>query len=223
MNNISLSKGMRIISRRELKSFFLSPIAYFVIGVFVLVASLFFFLQYAFKDSRAELTALFRLFPLMLAFAIPAITMRVFAEERKSGTFETLMTLPLRVDSIVLGKLIAVFLFSAVMILPTLFFPLTLSALGRFDFWPLFGGYLGTLMIAFSFSAIGIFASSLTENQIVAFIISLLINLFLALLHYFLNIFSGKVVEFFQYLTINYHISSISQGLFDLRNIIYFA
>jgi ABC-2 type transport system permease protein len=222
MNNVSAFRETLIICKREMKSFFVSPIAYIVIALFVLAAAIFFIPTF-FVNDRAELTRLFALFPWFLSFAIPAVTMRVFAEEKRAGTFETLITMPLRTESIVTGKVLAVFLFSATMIAPTLLFPLSLSIVGKFDFGPLFGGYIGTLMLAAALSSIGVFASSVTKNQIVAFMIALAINLFLTLMHLFLVFLPSGIVGFLQFLSFNHHFSFISKGLFDIRNFTYFA
>ncbi|MBN1647089.1 MAG: ABC transporter permease [Spirochaetales bacterium] len=222
MNKQSTARETFIICKRELKSFFVSPIAYIVIAVFVLASAIFFIPTFFFND-RAELNRLFAFFPLFLSFTIPAITMRVFAEEKRSGTFETLITMPLKTVSIVTGKILAVFLFSAVMVTPTLLFPLSLSIVGKFDLGPMMGGYIGTLLLAAAFSSIGVFSSSISKNQIVAFIVALAINLFLSLLHIFLVFLPSSVVGFLQFLSIDHHFGFISKGLFDIRNLTYFA
>ena len=221
MNSISVGKEIGIITKRELKSFFVSPIAYIVIGIFLLVSGVIFFPSF-FAVGLAEMRGLFAMFPLYLSFTIPAIAMRVFAEEKRSGTYEVMLTMPLRSGAIVGGKILAVFISSAAMVAVTIIYPLSIAPLGHFDFGPLAGGYLGTFLLALSFSAIGVFASSLTKNQIVAFMVALLINLFLSLLHYFLIFISSTAVDLFQYLSVDYHFSFISKGLIDSRSLIYF-
>ncbi len=233
MKEFSVGREMMIIAKRELKSYFVSPIAYIVLGIFIVFNAIFFFSTFFIYD-RAEISTLFirtvsifgavdiPIMALFLSLAVPAITMRVFAEEKKTGTFETLITMPLRTFSIVAGKILAVFIFSAIMIGSTLFFPVTLSAVGKFDIGPILGGYLGTLLLALAFSAIGVFTSASTKNQIVAFVIALIINVFLCLVHLFFIFLPAKVIDLFQYISVYYHFDMIAKGLFDLRNLVYF-
>lgn len=233
MKKLSTGREMMIIARRELKSYFVSPVAYIVLGIFVVFNAIFFFSTFFIYD-RAEISSLFirtvsifgvvriPIMALFLSLAVPAITMRVFAEEKKSGTFEILITIPLRTFSIVSGKILAVFVFTAVMIASTLFFPISLSAVAKFDIGPILGGYLGTFLLALAFSAIGVFTSASTKNQIVAFVIALIINVFLCLIHLFFIFLPASIIDLFQYISIYYHFDMISKGLFDIRNLIYF-
>jgi ABC-2 type transport system permease protein len=164
----------------------------------------------------------FALLPLILAFTIPAITMRIFAEEYRSGSFEILATLPLNKWEIILGKFLAAHLLSVLMMVPTLIYAITISTLGSLDWWPVVGGYVGAFLLSGTFTAIGLFASSLTHNQIIAFIISLSISFFLTVIENMLFLIPRFLVGFFQYIGTGYHFSSISKGVIDSRDIIYF-
>src|SRR5689334_1328349 len=161
------------IARKEFAGYFNSPIAYIVIILYLVVTSVFFFyLQGFFEQGQAWLRPFFGLLPWTLVFFIPPITMRLFAEEKKLGTIEVLMTLPVRDHEAVLGKFLGSFGFVAVMLGLTLSLPLTLAWLGRPDWGPVAGGYVGAFLLAAAYVAVGLFVSSCTENQIVAFIVS---------------------------------------------------
>ena len=161
------------IARKEFAAYFNSPIAYIVIVLFLVVTSvLFFFPQGFFVIGQASLRAFFSLLPWTLVFFIPPITMRLFAEEKKLGTIEVLMTLPVRDHEAVLGKFLGAYGFVLAMLAFTLSLPLTVAWLGDPDPGPILGGYVGALLLAASYVAIGLFVSSLTENQIIAFIVS---------------------------------------------------
>ena len=160
------------ILKREFKSYFLSPIAYIVISLFLIVTGWFFFSVF-FIAGRADLRDFFSMLPLVLSFAIPAITMRCFAEELRSGSFEILLTLPVTQLEILLGKYVAALGFVVLMLVPTLSYAIFISLLGELDWGPVLGGYIGSVLLAGSYCAVGLLASSLTKNQIIAFIIGL--------------------------------------------------
>lgn len=155
---------------KELKSFFNSPVAYVILTLFLLIAG-WFFASGLFLINQADLRDLFStVVPLAYLFFIPAITMRVLAEEKKTGTLELLVTLPVRDSEIVLGKYFAALLLLASALFLTFAYPLTLAMLGDPDGGAILGGYLGLLLMGGSYMAIGVFTSGLTQNQIVAFI-----------------------------------------------------
>ena len=189
--------------------------------IFLVITGWFVFSTF-FLAGRADMRDFFGLLPLILAFTIPAITMRVFAEEYRSGSFEILATLPLKKGEIVLGKFFAAHILSVIMIAPTVIYAISISTVGSLDWGPVFGGYLGAILLSGAFTAIGIFASSLTHNQIVAFIISVSISFFLTVINNMLILIPGFLVDFFQYLGTSYHFSSIAKGVIDSRDIIYF-
>ena len=210
-----------IIFKRELKAYFTSPIAYIVTGLFLLASGFLFFNTF-FLNNRAELRQFFGLLPIVLSFFIPALTMRMLAEEKRSGSYETLLTLPVTEVEIVTGKFLAAFVAGSAMLLPTLFYVVTCMIFGKPDAGPLIGGYLGALFLIASFSAIGLFASSLTKNQIIAFFIAFAICIVFTLISSFLIFMPAIVVSFFEFFSAYSHFESISRGIIDARDLIYF-
>jgi ABC-2 type transport system permease protein len=209
------------IFRRELRSYFNSPVAYVVIVVFLAIVG-WFFSSNLFLMNVASMRVVFELVPLVFLFFIPAITMRLLAEERKSGTLELLTTRPVRDVEIVLGKFLAAWALVAISLLPTLLYVAVLAALGPLDLGPVLSGYLGLLLMAAAYIGIGLLASSLTENQIVAFIVGFLIVLALFLLNKVLIYVPEGLASTFEFLGIDYHFSNIARGVIDTRNLVYF-
>lgn len=220
------------IFQKELNTFFSSLIGYIVIGVFLTFLGL---MMFVFTDTSllnyqyATLDQLFSLAPLIFMFLIPAITMRSFSEEHQTGTIELLVTRPLRDVAIVLGKYFACLLLVVFALLPTLLYVYTVYALGNpvgnIDLGAVAGSYIGLFFLAAGFVAIGIFASSVSNNQIVAFILAT----FLCFLFYWgffffskFPIFVGRVDDVVQMIGMDYHYNSISRGVLDSRDIIYF-
>ncbi|MFA6009401.1 MAG: ABC transporter permease subunit [Desulfobacteraceae bacterium] len=210
------------IFKKELKDYFTSPIAYIVITIFLLVTGWFFFMTF-FLNNQANLRNYYGLLPFTFAFVIPAITMRLFSEEMSIGSYEILLTMPVTFSDIILGKFLAGTAFVAAMLLPTLSYPITISFVGQLDLGPVIGGYTGAVLLGASYTAIGLFASSLTRNQIVAFIIGLLICFFLTLIDKMLLFFPGSIVKVIGYIGADYHFQNISKGIVDTRDILYFA
>lgn len=210
------------IFKKELKDYFTSPIAYIVITIFLLVTGWFFFMTF-FLNNQASLRNYYGLLPFTFAFVIPAITMRLFSEEMSIGSYEILLTMPVTFSDIILGKFLAGTAFVAAMLLPTLSYPITISFVGQLDLGPVIGGYTGAVLLGASYTAIGLFASSLTRNQIVAFIIGLLICFFLTLIDKMLLFFPGSIVKVIGYIGADYHFQNISKGIVDSRDILYFA
>jgi ABC-2 type transport system permease protein len=210
------------IFRREMRSFFVSPIAYIVIAIFLLVTGWFFFSTF-FLYNQASLRSFFGLLPLTFAFVIPALTMRLFAEELNIGSYETLLTLPVSFTDIIVGKFLASVGFVAALLLPTLAYPITVAAMGQVDWGPVIGGYCGALLLGAAFSALGLFASSLTRNQIVAFIVGVAICFALALIDKMLFFFPRTVISMLAYLGADFHFQNIAKGIIDTRDILYFA
>src|SRR5574344_301032 len=167
---VKVQKTWVVIMKRELVSYFTSPIAYIVCGLFLIFSGCFFFATF-FLAKRAELRNFFELLPMTFSFFIPALTMRVFSEEKRSGSIETLITLPVTSIDVVTGKYIASFISSAVLLVPTLFYVVACVIFGKPDMGPIIGGYLGAILLAASYSAIGLFASSATKSQIIAFFV----------------------------------------------------
>ena len=209
------------IAVKELKDYFISPIAYIVISIFLLVTGWFFFTTF-FYYNQATLRSFFNLLPITLAFIIPAVTMRLFSEELSIGSYEVLLTLPVKVSDIVMGKFLAGVAFSALALVPTLSYPLFISNLGQLDWGPVIGGYLGALLLAAAFTAVGLFASSLTRNQIIAFIGGVLICFSLTLIDKMLFFFPTPLLGVIGYLGAAAHFENIAKGIVDSRDVVYF-
>lgn len=217
------------ILKKEFNSFFASPIAYLVIGVFLLVNGLF---LWVFKDDLnilnagfADLNSFFLLAPWILLFLIPAITMKSFADELNNGTIETLKTKPITDWHIVLGKFSASLLLIIVALAPTLTYVYTIlqlgNPIGNLDVGTTLGSYIGLLFLAATYTSIGLFTSTFSKNQIIAFILGVFITFFLfygfdAIASLFSNSYSVQLFG------INEHFKSISRGVIDTRDVIYF-
>lgn len=213
--------ALLVILKRELSSFFSGPVAYIVSALFLAFSGLLFFSTF-FLVNRAELRGFFGVLPMLFAFFIPALTMRLLAEERRSGSLETLLTLPVSAFDVVFGKFLAVVLYVAVMLIPTLVYVVTVVTLGSPDAGPIVGGYLGALFLASAFSAIGLFASAVTKNQIVAFFVAFTACFGLVILDQFLVIFPSAIVAPLDWLSAGSHFESVSRGIIDSRDLLYF-
>ncbi len=209
------------IFKRELRAYFDSPTAYVVIIVFLLVTGWFFTTNF-FMAAQADMRVAFGIIPFIFIFITPAITMRLISEERKSGTMELLVTMPITDAEIILGKYLASVALLAAMLIPTVCYPITISFLGDMDAGPLIGGYLGLLLMGAGYLAIGTFGSSLTESQVVAFIISWLMVFIFFLLDKILFILPSWMVTPVEYMSIEYHFQNIARGVIDTRDIIYY-
>lgn len=216
------------IARKELASFFNSPVAYVVLGVFLAISgSLFFFFSPLFILNDASMRSFFSLMPVIFMFLAPAITMRLIAEERKSGTIEMLLTLPVREWEVVAGKYLAALSMVVIGVLCTLPWPFSLSLLtapgAGMDWGPIAGGYLGTVLLSSSFLAVGMWASSLGKDQIVGFIVGLAICFCLWFpdkVAIFLPASLGSALEF---LSADFHFENISRGVIDARDVLYYV
>ena len=210
-----------IIMKRELGTYFSSPIAYIVTGLFLIISGVMFFTAF-YLQNRASLRNLFSLLPMVLSFFIPALTMRLFSEEKKSGSIETLLTLPVTEFDIVLGKTLAAFITSVVMIAPTVLYLIGILPFGKPDAGPIVCGYIGALFLCAAYSAVGVFASSITKNQIIAFFTAFIICIVLTMISEFLIFLPGPIVGFLQFISANQHFTSISRGIIDTRDLLYF-
>ncbi|MCL2792360.1 MAG: ABC transporter permease subunit [Spirochaetaceae bacterium] len=211
--------------KKEIKSYFNSPIAYLVVLFFVLFSNIYFlFFNQFIARNVADLRGFFALMPLVFIILIPSITMRSWAEERKSGTEELLLTLPLTNWELVLAKYFSSLTLLLIMLGMTLFVPLTLSALGDFERGQVFGEYFGTFLLGAAGLAIGQFVSSVTSNQISAYIFSVVAILFITLvgdISLFLNP-AAAISRLFSYLSFTFHYESFRKGLIDTRGLLYF-
>lgn len=220
-NSTKIKNPALVITGRELRSYFSSPIAYIVTGLFA-AASGFLFFSTFFLANRAELRQFFSLLPILLSFFVPALTMRMFSEEKKSTSLETLLTLPVTIVDVVIGKFLAAFISGAVLLIPSVFYIITCFVFGSPDPGPMIGGYLGSLFLIAAFSAIGLFASSITKNQIIAFFTAFAICIVLTLLSNFAVFLPGFLVRLVTYISSSSHFESISRGIIDTRDIVYF-
>ena len=209
------------ILKKEFRAYFISPIAYIVISIFLLTTGWFFFTTF-FLFDQANLRNFFALLPIMFSFVVPAITMRLFSEELNIGSYEILLTMPVTFPDVILGKFLAGVLFVGAMLIPTFAYPITVSFLGELDWGPVLGGYIGAILLGAAFSAIGLFASSLTRNQITAFIIGVAICFSLTLLDKMLFFLPHSLLGFFEYIGADFHFQNISKGIIDTRDIFYF-
>jgi ABC-2 type transport system permease protein len=215
-------KQIKTIAVKEFKDYFISPVAYIVISLFLIVTGWFFFSTFFIFD-RADLRDFFSLLPLIFSFIIPAVTMRLFSEEKNVGSYETLLTMPVSFTDIALGKFLAATMFTAAMLIPTLSYPLFISLIGEVDIGPVIGGYIGAVFLAAAYCSLGIFASSLTRNQIVAFIIGTALCFTLTILDKLLFFMPASILPVIEFLGAGSHFATISKGIVDSRDILYFV
>ena len=211
-----------IIAKREFRSNFDSPIAYVVIILSLIGLGLLFFTNY-WTINRATVAPLFQWMPwTFIVLIIPAVTMRLLAEERRTGTIELLITMPVRDLDVVLGKFFATLGLIVVLMVLTIIYPLMISRLGNLDWGPVWIGYIGCLLLASASIAIGLFFSSLTENQIVAFMLTIITLVVLFLVDYFFAFISGNVGDAMAFISFQRRLMPFGRGLLDLRNVVYF-
>jgi ABC-2 type transport system permease protein len=221
------------IFRKELRSFFSNATGYIVIGIFLLLTGLFLWVipgQYNIIDAGyANVDGLFYLAPWLFLFLCPAVTMRLFAEEKQTGTWELLVTKPLSRLQLVLGKYFAGWVLVALALLPTLIYYFSVSYLaepiGNVDSGAFWGSFIGLFFLASVYVAIGTFSSSLSNNQIISFVVALVLSFFFYygfdLLASFFT--SGQAIQYLESIGINSHYKSMSRGVIDSRDVIYFV
>ena len=218
-------KSSWIIAKRELNSFFDSLVAYILLIVFLGISGFFTWLfgSDIFFIGQATLQPFFSIAYFTLFFFIPALTMRMIAEEKRSGTLELLLTKPVSDWNVVIGKFLAALLLIIIAIALTLPYYITVWALGPIDHGAVWSGYFGLILMSMTYIAIGLFASSVTNNQIVAFLLALFIGVFLLIIFNVLSgNFTGLIGQILNYLSLSTHFDSISRGVIDLRDVLYF-
>lgn len=223
-------RNIWVIMRRELTGYFATPVAYVFLVIFLaLSGSLTFYIGSFFERGQADLQSFFTYQPWLYLVLIPAISMRLWAEERKTGTAELLLTLPISISEAVLGKFLAAWCFTAVALALTFPIWITVNLLGGPDNGVIFAGYLGSLLMAGAYLAIGACFSALSKNQVVAFVLSAAVCFLFTLsgTPLVLNFFGGwapqvavDIVAGFSFLT---HYAAMSRGVIDLRDIVFFA
>lgn len=223
---------MFAIFKREVRSFFTSPIGYLIVGSFLLLNGLFLWVfkgdYNIFDYGFADLGNFFLLTPWIFIFLVPAITMKGFSEERKMGTLELLLIKPISVWKLVMGKFWGAFFLCIIAVVPTVVYVFSISSLGviegNYDLGVVFGSYFGLLFLIGAYTAIGIFASSLSDNQIIAFLVGILIcfvvfNGFDALSSLFTN---GETQQLIKGFGAQSHFESIARGVMDTKDLVYF-
>ncbi|MFH4968154.1 gliding motility-associated ABC transporter permease subunit GldF [Gaetbulibacter sp. M240] len=219
---------MLSILKKEINSFFASPVGYLVIAIFLVLNGLFLWL---FKGNFnildygfADLSAFFLLAPWILIFLIPAITMRSFSDEKKQGTLELLLTKPISISHIILGKYFAALALIIIALIPTLLYVYTVyqlgNPMGNIDLGSTMGSYFGLFFLVAAYTAIGVFASTFSSNQIVAFISAVFLCFFIYA--GFEGIADFTFSDFIDQLGMKYHFNSMGRGVLDTRDIIYF-
>lgn len=219
-----------VIARRELGAYFATPVAYVFIVIFLFLTGTFtFYVGSFYERGQADLVPFFQFHPWLYLFLMPAISMRLWSEERKTGTVELLMTLPVTLGAAVLGKFLAAWAFTAIALALTFPMWLTVAHLGDPDHTVILASYLGSFLMAGGFLAIGACISALTRNQVIAFVVSLVVCFCFVVSGYpiVLDFFKGwapqpivEAIASFSFLT---HYSSIMKGVIDLRDVVYFA
>ncbi len=237
------TRSIALIFRKEMKSYFNSLIAYVVITMFLLITGYFFYnllatfsvvsyqaqnnpmlaRQYQLLNiNETVVRPLFGNISIIMLLMTPLLTMRLFSEEKKSGTIELLLTYPVKDVDVVVSKFLACFFVFVAMLLLTITYPILLVVLGDPDVMPIVTGYLGLILLGAAFISLGIFTSSLTENQIIAASMSFGILFFFWLISYSVAFVSAGLGQVLAYLSINEHIASMAKGVLDTEDIIYY-
>jgi ABC-2 type transport system permease protein len=216
------------VFKRELKSYFATPVAYVFLVIFLFFAGYLPFRQGFFAYRQADLQLFFKNLPLLFVFMVPCVAMRLWAEERKSGSIELLFTLPITATQAVLGKFFAAWFFLLIALLLTITMPLTVIFLGSPDIGLIITGYLGAILMAGGFLAVGCFFSALTKNQVVSFILSvaaLAVLVYAGMpttLNYLGDFMPASMVSAVESMSFLVHFESIQKGLIQLKDISYF-
>ncbi|MCG5056351.1 MAG: ABC transporter permease [Myxococcales bacterium] len=209
------------ITKREIRTYFNSPVAYIVATVYMLLAGYFFF-SGLFLEKQAEMRGYFGLTPIFFCFIVPAITMRLLAEEKGSGTLEMLITMPVRDWEVVVGKFLAALALMATVIGATLVYAFTVASVGDLDTGPAIAGYLAMLLMSAAYAAIGVMASAFTRNQIVAFIVAFGISFALFIFGSIVPLAPQSLQPLLAWLAIGEHMQSMARGVVDTRDVLYY-
>ena len=216
-------RNLKAIYFKEMKSYFNSPMAYIFLVIFAVING-YFFTRTFFLFNQSDMRSLFNIIPLVYIFFIPAVTMSLIAKEKNLGTMEVMSTLPLKDMDFVLGKFLSALSLIVIGLLITLIHFLTLTQVGtNVDYGAVFTGYLGLALAGAVYSSVGTFASSLTDIQVVAFIIGIFIVIIFFLMDKMLMFVPVSLTGLIQFLSVDYHLSNISRGVIESRNLIYFS
>ena len=221
-----MQRKVLVIARRELNSYFDSPIAYIVIATFLLTAGWMFF-STLFLMGRADMRSFFAPAPfspsMLLVILVPAVTMRLIAEEKKTGTLELLTTMPVRDSEIVLGKFLAAFALLASALSPTLVYAVTVASMGQLDWGPVIAGYLGLLMFSMSLLGVGMWCSAITDKQIVAFIVSFIVSAALYFMYWLQFFMPASLAPLVEFLSVSAHLDNMARGVIDSRDVMFYG
>jgi ABC-2 type transport system permease protein len=209
------------IAKREFRGYFNSPAAYIVICLFLLLMGFFFWNPF-FLINRASVRNMYDLMAILLLPTAPALTMGLLAEEKRQGTIEILLTMPVRDTEVVVGKYLASFGLLCVLLLLTLAYPLSVDTLGNLDWGPVFAGYVALLLEGGAMLALGVLASSWTDNQLIAFFTSGMICFAFWVISRFLPFMPQEAASVIEWLSFDYHFQDLVRGVVDSRHIIYF-
>jgi len=217
-------KNIYTIFKKELSHYFNSPIAYIFMGVFLTVSSWLFF-QNFFITNQASMRSFFFYLPWIFLFLTPAITMRLISEEKAAGTIELLLTLPVRDWEVVLGKFLSALAFLALTLVLSFPVPVIVAWLGAgVDFGPIIGGYLGSILIGAAFLSLGLFISTLSKNQIISFVLALVVTFFIFIMgvDFVLLSLPGFLAKIVSFLSLGSHYENIIKGVIDSRDLVYY-
>jgi ABC-2 type transport system permease protein len=213
---------MLTIAKREFRGYFNSPAAYIVVCLFLLLTGMFFWNPF-FLINRASVRGMFDLMSVLLLPTAPALTMGLLAEEKRAGTIEILLTMPVRDTEVILGKYLAAVGVLVVLLLCTIAYPISVSTLGNMDWGPVWSGYLGLLLQGGAMLAIGVLASSWTDNQLIAFFTSGMICFGFWIVSRFLPFIQpAQLASIVEWLSFDYHFQNMARGVIDTRNVVYF-
>ena len=209
------------IGGRQFRSYFNGPVAYLVICIILLTLG-FFFWNTFFLFGRATAREMFSWLGRILVFTLPALTMGLLAEEKRTGTIELLITMPVTEAQVILGKFLGVLGLYAVLLALTVSYPISIATLGDLDWGPVISGYVGLLLQGSAILAIGLMASSWTGNQLIALFVALALSVFFWVLDKFLLLLPTSAASALEWLSFDYHFQSMARGVIDLRDVLYF-
>ncbi len=210
-----------VIAKRELKSYFVSPVAYVVIGLFLLISGYFFYVILA-SSRMAEARGIIMNMSFTFMLMSPLITMRLLSEEKKLGTIEFLFTSPIKVSEIVAGKYLAALILFLAMVVITFQYPLYLILFGKPDLGPIFTSLLGFFLLGGTYLAVGLFASSLSENQLISAIVGMVVLIFLWVIGWAGDLIGGGAGNFISSLSMMNNLENLGKGVLDAGNIFYY-
>ncbi len=216
-------KNIAFIWKREVRAYFTSVVAYIVVTLFLLITGALFWLNYFQEINLLSMRSFFNQAPLFLAFFAPAITMGLISTEKRDGTLELMMTMPVSDAQIVIGKFLAACTLLLVVFVMTTPYAYTLARLGDLDIGATVAGYIGLLLLGSSYAAIGIMASSWTRDQVVAILIAFSLCFGLYIIDQVVGQPTGNTAVAFQYLSTSFHFQNIARGVLDVRDVVYYG